>query len=57
MLVVTRGAGFENLVRGAGRRADQATLPEPAAPSPEMQARLAAVAAENDIAILGAPAA
>lgn len=57
MLVVTRGAGFETLVRGAGRGADQATLPEPAVPSPEMQARLAALAAENDIAILGAPAA
>jgi mannose-6-phosphate isomerase-like protein (cupin superfamily) len=56
VLVITRGDGFENLVRGAGRWADQPRLPEPELPTPEVLAWLSAVAAENGIAILGPPA-
>jgi mannose-6-phosphate isomerase-like protein (cupin superfamily) len=57
VMVVTRGAGFESLVRGAGRWADQPRLPAPETPTPETLAWLSTVAAENGIAILGPPAA
>jgi hypothetical protein len=55
-MVITRGDGFENLVRGAGRWADEPRLPIPETPTPEVLAWLSMVAAENGIAILGPPA-
>jgi mannose-6-phosphate isomerase-like protein (cupin superfamily) len=55
VLVITRGNGFENLVRGAGRWTQDAVLPQPTTPTPEAQAWLSAVAAENGITIMGPP--
>jgi mannose-6-phosphate isomerase-like protein (cupin superfamily) len=56
VMVITRGDGFENLVRGAGRWADEPRLPNPETPTPEVLDWLSMVAAENGIAILGPPA-
>ena len=47
--------GFEDMLRGAPPRAPAAVLPEQVAPTPEVQARLAAVCAENGIELLGPP--
>jgi mannose-6-phosphate isomerase-like protein (cupin superfamily) len=53
-LTITTG-GFENMLRSASRAAPAAVLPDQVAPTPEMQARLAAICAENGIDLLGPP--
>jgi quercetin dioxygenase-like cupin family protein len=53
-LTITRGR-FEDMVRSASRPAPSVVLPEQAAPTPEMQARLAALCSENGIDLLGPP--
>ena len=54
VLTITRG-GFETMVRNASRPAERAGLPQPEAPSPDMQAALAAFAAAEAITLLGPP--
>jgi quercetin dioxygenase-like cupin family protein len=54
-LTITRGADFEGLLRAASRPAEASALPPEAAPSPEMVATLARLAAENGIDIVGPP--
>jgi quercetin dioxygenase-like cupin family protein len=53
-LIITRG-GFENMLRSASRSAPAVTLPQQVEPTPEMQARLAAICAENGIDLIGPP--
>lgn len=53
-LIVTRG-GFEAMVRAASRPAAAPGLPEQVAPTPEMQAELAAHCAAQGIDLLGPP--
>jgi quercetin dioxygenase-like cupin family protein len=53
-LLVTEPAGFERLMRAAGEPAQSLTLPPPPAEPPD-PARLAALAAEVGIEILGPP--
>lgn len=53
-LTITRG-GFEAMVRSASRPAPSVTLPEPVEPSPELQAKLAALCAVQNIELLGPP--
>jgi mannose-6-phosphate isomerase-like protein (cupin superfamily) len=55
MLNFSPGADFEGLVRDIGRPAAHAGLPEPAEPTAEMQAALAAAAEARRISILGPP--
>jgi quercetin dioxygenase-like cupin family protein len=51
-LTITRG-GFEDVVRSFSRTAETDDLPPVAAPSPEMQAALAAACAAGGITLLG----
>lgn len=53
-LTITRG-GFEDMLRSASRPATAVTLPEQVEPTPEMQAHLAALCAENGIDLIGPP--
>ena len=53
-LTVTRG-GFEAMLRSASRSATAVILPEQVEPTPAMQARLAALCAENGIDLIGPP--
>lgn len=53
-LTITCG-GFEDMLRSASVPAPTVTLPEQVEPTPEMQARLAAVCAENGIDLIGPP--
>jgi hypothetical protein len=53
-LLVTEPAGFESFVRAAGEPAQKLAIP-PAATEPPDVARLAALAAEYGIEILGPP--
>lgn len=53
-LTITRG-GFEAMVRSASLPATAAILPEQIEPTPEMQARLTALCAENGIDLVGPP--
>lgn len=54
-LTITQGADFETMVRQTSRPAQEARLPEAAAPTPEAIALLTRAAAENGIDIVGAP--
>lgn len=54
-LTVTRGSGFETMVRAAGRPATAAELPAQVTPTPKMVAELARACAENGIDIIGPP--
>ncbi len=53
-LIITR-SGFENMLRSASQPAPAVTLPKQVEPTPEMQARLAAICAENGIDLIGPP--
>jgi uncharacterized cupin superfamily protein len=53
-LTITRG-GFEDMLRLASVPATAARLPEQVAPTPEVQARLAALCSENGIDLIGPP--
>ena len=53
-LTITRG-GFEAMVRSASLPATAVILPEQVEPTPEMQAHLAALCAENGIDLVGPP--
>lgn len=53
-LTITRG-GFEDMLRSASSPATAVVLPEQVEPTPEMQARLAMLCAENGIDFLGPP--
>jgi len=53
-ITITRG-GFEAMVRSVARPALNAGLPDMMAPSPEMQAELAARCAEHGIELIGPP--
>lgn len=55
MLVMSVGPDFEGLIRDAGRPAESDGLPEPAEPTPQMQADLARLAAARRIEIIGPP--
>lgn len=55
VLTITRGSGFETMVRKAGRLAERAELPPQAMPTPEAIASLASLCAANGIDIVGAP--
>jgi mannose-6-phosphate isomerase-like protein (cupin superfamily) len=55
-LVVTSPAGFEEFIVAAGEPAAELTLPPSDRPPPDFE-RLAALAAEHDIEILGPPGA
>ncbi|WP_431268686.1 cupin domain-containing protein [Dankookia sp. P2] len=54
VLIVSTG-GFEAMLRAASVVASSDSLPEPREPTPEMQARLAQICAENGIELLGPP--
>jgi quercetin dioxygenase-like cupin family protein len=56
-LVQTSPAGFGAFVEAVSRPADAAVLPQPAQPTPEQAAHVAAVAAEHGIELLGPPGA
>lgn len=53
-LTITRGR-FEAMVRSASRPATAVVLPEQVEPTPEMQAHLAGLCAENGIDLIGPP--
>ena len=53
-LTLTRG-GFEDMVRSASRPASSVTLPDQTPPTPEMQARLAAICSEHGIDLISPP--
>ena len=53
-LTLTCG-GFEDMVRSASRPAPSVTLPDQTPPTPEMQARLAAICSEHGIDLIGPP--
>ncbi len=53
-LVISTG-GFENMLRSGSVVADAVRLPDPVVPTPEMQAQLAKICAENGIELLGPP--
>jgi mannose-6-phosphate isomerase-like protein (cupin superfamily) len=55
VLVLNSPAGFDEFVVAAGQPAAELTLPPPEQPPPDLE-RLAALAAEHDIEILGPPA-
>jgi hypothetical protein len=55
-LVVNSPSGFEDFVAAAGEPAAELTLPPPAQEPPDME-RVAALAAEHGIEILGPPGA
>ena len=54
-LAITRGPEFETMIRNMSRPAEQAGLPKPSAPTPEMIAALTAACAESGIEIVGPP--
>lgn len=54
LLTISHG-GFEDTVRAASRPAATRDLPEPIAPTPEMQAELGAICSANGIELLGPP--
>ena len=54
-LNITAGPNFENFVRAMGRPADTDAMPAPAAPSPELIARMADAAAAHHMALIGPP--
>lgn len=54
-LCITKGTDFEKMVRKASRPAVAATLPPPAAPTPEVIAMLTALCAESRIDFVGPP--
>ena len=54
VLIVSTG-GFEAMMRACSVVAPSVSLPEPREPTPEMQARLAQICAENGIELLGPP--
>jgi quercetin dioxygenase-like cupin family protein len=54
VLAVSSPAGFERFVAEAGRAAESLTLPPSEEPSPDLE-RLAAIAAEHGIEMLGPP--
>jgi mannose-6-phosphate isomerase-like protein (cupin superfamily) len=53
-LVLNSPAGFDEFVAAAGQPAPELTLPPPDQPPPDIE-RLAAIAAQHDIQILGPP--
>jgi hypothetical protein len=55
VLVLKSPAGFDEFVAAAGQPATELTLPPPDQPPPDIE-RLAAIAAEHDVEILGPPA-
>lgn len=56
MLDINSPAGFERFVVAAGQPASELTLPPPEHPQPDVE-RLAALAAEHEIELLGPPGA
>jgi mannose-6-phosphate isomerase-like protein (cupin superfamily) len=56
VLVLNSPAGFDEFVAAAGQPATELTLPPPAQPPPDIE-RLAAIAAQHGIEILGPPGA
>jgi hypothetical protein len=54
-LTIMRGSDFETMLRQASRPAQQADLPEAAAPTPEMIDTLVKICAANKIDIIGPP--
>ncbi|MBZ9679876.1 cupin domain-containing protein [Mesorhizobium sp. B2-3-14] len=54
-LTVTRGRGFETMLRQASRPAGQPELPPLSEPTPEMIEALVRICAENGIDIVGSP--
>jgi mannose-6-phosphate isomerase-like protein (cupin superfamily) len=54
VLVLNSPAGFDEFVAAAGQPATELTLPTPDQPPPDIE-RLAAIAAQHDIEILGPP--
>ena len=54
VLVLNSPAGFDEFVAAAGQPATELTLPPPAQPPPDIE-RLAAIAAQHGVEILGLP--